>query len=238
MQLWTNIATLVTAVAALLVILEMRWQRHSAYKPDLLIADCPLIIYRLAEEYKVRTTAQPPNEPSDRYADAIIHCVNVGVGQAKNVRYEWGFDVTGFVEAIGQMDSNLASTVWIDGPWLNFEAPAKSMHSLSNRLRGKIAVIAAGDAVGGTIFFPSAYLRLYSVYADTISRLTPVDSVLMFPDPAPLTLCLQYEDIGDNGHDKKFTFVPQIISMSPSASPNSPTEPTVFLRGLFEVREG
>lgn len=101
---WINIfiacVTLLTAIIALLTINEMRTQRVHSYFPDLNMADFSFYVYR--GDYNQQTESvflytfkdrKEENSSISGFNELKIGINNIGFGVAKNVKWNWYFDI-------------------------------------------------------------------------------------------------------------------------------------------------
>ncbi|KRD09143.1 hypothetical protein ASE21_14950 [Flavobacterium sp. Root901] len=101
---WINIfiacVTLLTAIIALLTINEMRTQRVHSYFPDLNMADFSFYIYRGDYDQQTETVflytfrdRKEENTSISGFNELKIGIDNIGFGVAKNVKWNWYFNI-------------------------------------------------------------------------------------------------------------------------------------------------
>lgn len=246
MQTLTAIATLVTAVAALLTILEMRWQRTSSYKPDLVVSDSPLVVYRMPDggifPFTFRTDgSRPSKESASSLFNSLpdVRCINVGVAQAKRVRYRWAFDAQQFIQQISAIDVDWGTKILVDRDVIRFEHPAiQAMFRIGSSTDERLTAVSPGGITNGTpLQVPFSYLALLSAYLQAAqSHLASTDS-WTWSDPVALTLTLDYRDIGETDHRKQFQVSPHFVAFSHFAEKPAPQDPELVAQGYFQVEE-
>jgi len=241
MQLLINLATLATAVAALLAILEMRSQRRSSYKPDLVVEAATFVVSRIPAGYRLVTASRQSSTEAEivRYLDRIaLKCANVGAGTAKNISYRWSCDFLKFVERIGRLDPSAAAMITVDDRLLSIGVEPASTHHLAPQLRGHVLAVRP-DADQETDFpLPYVYLGLLGVYFESAARATA--DISRFENIAvgvELELALSYRDLDNSVHQKVFRVVPHLVVLARQTTANAAQHPEVLAEGYFEVTE-
>ena len=244
MQFWTNVATLATAVAALFAILEMRWQRKSSYRPDLVVSGFPFRVHKPAgPTSQLELITEPQTFTTNiglAASPAHVRCVNVGVGHAKRLMFEWSFDPTRIVEAIAQLDVQRAEAIFIEENAIHFGTPelplARASHYLRHQLRATAPSLAPGDSVGAGLAVPFVYSTLLGEYFAAVAS-SPRTSTKFALAIEPLQLCIQYSDIGDTIHRRRFIVVPNMVAIMSSPSSDAEPQESDIAYGYFEVGE-
>lgn len=232
MQLFVNIATLVTAAAALFVILEMRWQRQSGYKPDLLVTGFAFNLKEL--ELGVFS------DGTEEIADAMLHpkyfrseCANVGVGYAKSIQLFWQYDALAFIARIAHLDPKIGAAIQLDSGMLQIEKPMRVTHMVSNQNHAAISFIAPGSTIA-IPRIPNAYIDLLQIYMSTMISAVSDGSGVYDLEFEELSLTIDYLDIGSQRRQQRFVFRPQIHSLTGRAPEK---KHRAEVRGNFEVSE-
>lgn len=227
-----ELVSLITAVAALLAILEMRWQRQSSYRPDLVIGSTPFNVWQGTEGLVTSTSAEYDDTPPS-YRMAAVRVVNIGFGAAKSVTVEWMVDFHTFVARIGQMNPAVAAAILVDEDFVGFEPDAGGItHFVRPQMRGRITSLSPGDQ-GVELKLPPVYLALYETWAETATTIGSDHGVLEIPDPVAITLKLAYRDLGENKHSKSFTLQPAVALMRGYGIIPGPSG--IIVSGILEV---
>jgi len=237
-QLWTAVASLVTAVATLLTVLEMRWQRHAGYRPDLLVTGEPLHMRGNAEGIRVEVVRESTEAATESYGPhrPAVLCSNVGIAHAKDVRIEWDYDILAFVAAIAALDNELGSSIVREQGMLHFDAGNRAItHMIAAQSKSNFASIAPG-APATRVDLPLAYVDLLCAYFGAwLDASRPREGTVQVRR-IELTLTLRYRDIGNNEHSRRFIVVPDYFYMKSGLRAGAGVVAEV--KGLFEVRGG
>ena len=213
---WINIViatiTLLTAVIALLTINEMRKQRVHSYHPDINMANFTFYVYKgdyddeidsiYLYSYKKR---KEEKEKIDGFNELKIGINNIGFGVAKNVRWNWSFDLKQAEKVICKKKG----VKWKNGDdFLTID---------SKKANIKWAFDVNEDNIGGSFNFilpfsnenreteiviPDYFISLYWLYmVNQFGEKGPKSLEDYFP---PLELNVQYTDIHSNELEKEF----------------------------------
>lgn len=111
----SSVAALVTAVAALVAILEMRRQRISSYKPELVLLP-PKLRFEPSQDFppllcRRTDTLASENKPP---RPVCVDCINVGVGAARDLLATWDFDHELAVAEISPFATHRGYSIWLD----------------------------------------------------------------------------------------------------------------------------
>jgi len=227
----TAIATLITAIATfalafsgLRTIHEMRKQRKSAYKPDIMIAKSDFHVYNRKfdniflpviwsnnkldkEEISEITTKEviyfpfPNFRPLPFYSDLDLECHNVGLGSAKYVEIEWHFIPNDFIEKIRRIERANNSYLFKiseeeDFFYLYFSKESVLI-SFQKSYYDSLPFIKKESPTKLPV--PSIYLFLYSILQ--YLKMTYITR----EDIPPLELILKYRDMENEEFNKKFS---------------------------------
>lgn len=231
-----TVATLLTATASLLIVLEMRWQRRSSHRPELVVENAQVSVFKqgLGDHHWGCLKHGSEGTSGGTNKDSI-ECRNIGTGQAKQVEFEWTFDYHAFIAKIGELDSRSASQIWIEDDFLtvNSEGSLGSSHNLPRQLRGSLPTVGLTESGTVSVPFPSVYLALLSAWAFALSKTNspPREELASF------SLTLRYRDMTNVSYTKRFNAQPHIISIRFGDSENENSEPVEVLNGLIEMSE-
>lgn len=99
-------AALLTALATLIVVFEMRRQRLSTIQPELAIVQSSLHVWRDKHNYfQITINDDAPNKfYLDLERPTVLNIVNVGLGAAKFIQVRWEYDILNFINIIKASD--------------------------------------------------------------------------------------------------------------------------------------
>ncbi len=213
---WINIViasiTLLTAIIALLTINEMRKQRVHSYFPDINMANFSFYVYKADYDDEIKSIflyyfkhRKEENEKIDGFNELKIGINNIGFGVAKNVRWDWKFDLT---QAQKVICKDKSVTWGKDDDFLSIE---------SKKINVEWAFNIDEDNMGGSFNFilpysnenreteiviPDYFISLYWLYmVNQIGTDTPKSIDDYFPQ---LELNVKYTDIHSNEQEKTF----------------------------------
>ena len=205
------LAAFLTALAALFTILEMRRQRVSQLRPELVLEDSPFTLYRASTHGAQYVLAlcdpsSPPVDSEDIYGRCSLKLSNVGRGVARSTSAKWSFDRMEFAARLAPVAESIGGRVWIEGDLILFEsegAVARWLVRTNQTLRFG-AVEATENSKARPIRIDSAYLLLlasfYSAACD--SKNMSLLSTLVAP---PLTLTVSYRDVEGTEYTKQIS---------------------------------
>lgn len=199
----TALAGLITSIAALLTILELRRQRLAQYMPTLVIEDRPVRIYKQSGAAGSMTLMICPEgaEPSERHppSNVSLELANVGAGPALDVAATWSYDELAAAECVAAVDPKASKGLIVDPDVIHFDGgPLYGWVAdrVNRRKLGTLPVTLGGR--GPRIRLPLSYLELLCIF---LRARKPGDhTVLNLPMP-PLELVI---DFRDRGGDQRF----------------------------------
>lgn len=242
---WINIViatiTLLTTIIALLTINEMRKQRVHSYFPDINMANFSFYVYKgdFDEEnksvylysYKKR---KKENSKIGGFNELKIGINNVGFGVAKNVRWNWTFDIENAKEIICDdksikweknedfiiVDSILQNIEWA------FDIDEDNIGGSFN------FILPYGNENRETeIVIPDYFINLYWLYM--VNQISGKEQTKSIQDSFPLLeLIVKYTDIHSNQLSKTFLIE---IKFDMIATPKEDTKELAKFR--FEISE-
>jgi hypothetical protein len=214
---WINIIiasiTLLTAIIALLTINEMRKQRVHSYFPDINMANFSFYVYKTDYDNETNSiflhffkNKKEENEKIDGFNELKIGINNIGFGVAKNVRWDWDFDLTQAQKVICK-DKNIKwvkdedDVILIDLKKLNIEW---ALDVKEDNIGGAFNFILpySNENRETEIVIPSYYIDLYWLYlVIQIENDFKEYAHDYFPQ---LELKVRYTDIHSNEQEKTF----------------------------------
>jgi hypothetical protein len=232
-----GLGTLVTAIAALFTILEMRHHRRVLYKPEFICESPEFLVWRSEDAQALSSymlAAPAAGKPDAVAADNRLSlvCRNIGLGPAKHVSYKWSFDAQRMVESLAQHGADV-SRMWIEDNTLKIDGTGVSRwHNLFAQAAGFSSVVHSGPSNNSlSVSIPSAYLELFTMSLAT--RRPPHETMLIHE---PLNLELSYRDLEQRSHLRRFKLIPQLDMISYKGD-DSTTTRLREARGRFDVRE-
>jgi len=241
LQLWTNLATLVMALASLLTVLEMRWQRHSGYLPDLVVSGSPFCFFVIGGHrlQLVLSTDSPPDIPKLGPASAtgFIKCTNIGVGQAKQLEFKWTFDPHEIVEAIAKIDTQRARWILIDSTSISFGQRDAGLPECSHYFRYQLTITASSLNAGETVLLalPPVYAHLLAEYFAALAQ-SPAENKAS-PPFKPIKLAVSYRDIARRRHALLVSVALNLIAVAGWQANVTPVGGQRAVDGLLEITE-
>ncbi len=218
-------ASLLTAMAALLTILEMRRQRVISYKPQLTLAPPRLHFERSSAApgfLPVACRRDDVSPDTSRPGHPLVDCVNVGLGGARDLVATWSFDPQALVAAASPFLSSTAYTVSLDsaGFVVNFEEnhELQSTHFLHAQSHAETRLLLPLQSSQSycsmfSIAIPPVYLDVIALAVHALA-LTRSPDQTDWPEFPPLRLSIAYKDIGGDRHEARFDFSFEFFTLS------------------------
>lgn len=214
------IAALITAIVALATVLEMRRQRRSAYRPDFALLQCPVYGYR-DQKGRIHVSSSPEKPELIRAPSFTIPAVNVGLGCCKNLKLRWVYDVPEFIRIIGLSDSTESSEITYENRLLSIrekEAFLSETHNLSVQNSSQLPYVVPVNVQSSPVHLPvpDAYMRLCEIWLYKRFAARPKEPVYrdMFGTLPPITLTLEYQDIGDDWISQTYQISMNLVMFS------------------------
>jgi hypothetical protein len=222
----TSVASLITAGATLLTVLEMKRQRRSTYLPELLLTpkSFQVICQRTGEQIESWSIVESLSTQEDhdqlRLSEFTLQCVNVGRGSAKNVRIEWVIDIQEIIFAISDPAEKIGIRIWNDSDkFVSFEGDriVKRIHHFSTQRREHISFVQTAELPASAIRLrvPPVYLDLLALYLGLAFKDESFDK-LIDPNRLSAQVRLRYEDIEGAAYTKQFQISPDLSAWGQS----------------------
>lgn len=242
---WINIfiacITLLTAIIALLTINEMRKQRVHSYFPDINMADFTFYVYKADFNEHINSIylysykqKREENSKIDGFNELKIGINNIGFGVAKNVRWQWNFEIEKAQKILTKNKTIIWGTneefITIDSKPLNIEW---GFDIIEDNIGGNFNfILPYGNENRETeIVIPEYFINLYWLYMTT--QITSKEIPKSIKDDFPqLELNVKYTDIHSNELEKTFYLELKFDMLSP---PQKSTNQLAILR--FEIIE-
>lgn len=239
-EFFTVVASIATAVytfVAFKTLLEIKAQRETSYRPDIIIEENDFYIYScetskglFPTEY---TYQKNPNDYKTTHLNINsfnINLYNIGLATAKEVNIEYSFDLESIISIIKKMNETLPKEKIIDieynKKFIEFipsenAVSTKSFHSITNQLKNNVNHILPISISNNSIkiLLPSYVLQLYSIliYNTWLDNSKSKE----FPDLPLINLKFEYLDIGNKKHKKEYELSIQYNGGSKTESWNS-----------------
>jgi hypothetical protein len=216
---FSSLGAFITAIAALWTIREMRQQRTSMYLPDVVASRADFYIYTdpsfpFGLPFALVSEQLRPDAPDVSPLTVSIHCYNIGLGAAKQLRARWSFDVQEFVFRISEADPDGTFQIWNDERELSLPFNERARLNLfKHQVDREEPYLLPAAAAGGPfrIVLPFTYVHLYTVsLLLSLKRLQDQPKGTWVAPPA-LNLELSYADVGGNRHVRRFEVRPDPI---------------------------
>ncbi len=242
----SSVAALTTALIALFAIRETQRQRRTTYRPDLYLETTSAQLIspefgnsfssvKFQQEHRVAPADAPKQKPemevsydSEKYlipqSWMIAHFFNIGLGAAKEIKYEWDYDEGMFLDLISKyanpsqieiiaMDIDSTFNYHISIPALSYSLYLSKSDLLK---KGSTDVIRANSTpvMQTQLMICDPYLKLLTTYIIAkYNLIMNVNSDFLhdeFAEIPPLTLLVTYKDIEKKKFRKRisvnFTF--------------------------------
>jgi len=194
----TSIATLLTAAAALVTILEMRRQRISGYRPTIAIEDQRVNLYQPIERGSGRTIVfQPlgklPTHETVPGSDVRFRVRNVGAGSALQVEAEWEFDAIDFAAVVAKADPEAGEGILVERGFIRFQTKDHGVWMVRQAQTHYLGTLpSSSDAQSLDVSLPFAY----ALFASTLFQIViskGLDAAMGIELPS-LTLSVSFRD--------------------------------------------
>lgn len=236
MQLLLNVATLVTALISLLTLFEMRKQRMLSMQPDIVLKALDYLHLYYKPEWRLfsswpyywsTTNEEPEVHQKSVFSAFEINLMNIGVGTAKNVSYQWEFDIEAFLSMIPDL-----------GPKIMYsfeEGDFNSRLLLNRETNGRSSMTfipCISDGMNNTFYlqageqkdipFCEVYSQLLSLffygylYPDSKEELDFERMINSFELLPSVKLKILYRDLSENTYSKELEYRFAISSLSTS----------------------
>jgi hypothetical protein len=235
----TASAALLTGLATLFSIRELRLQRKVQHRPELILEDVGFRALRLRGEsrFPVVTLAHlgsPPQRGDTWRGDLPIRIQNVGRGVAREVEARWSFDAHDFAAVLAPYEESIGGQIWIEGNTVQLEAKdAPAWFTTGSHIQRLGAILPLPNGQENTIALDFAYSRLVCAFFGAASLGENQDMLnnWMLPD---VRLHLSYKDMEGNRYTKLLRLRFQLVVLVPSGWPDDGKHDEIA-QGYFQV---
>ena len=210
----TAIAALMSAIAALFVVLQNKQQRTSSYRPE-------LVLVRTAMTFRRASQGGPDwfrtsNEDDDRTISTTVPLVNIGLGAARNVTISWDFPIEELVSSVNQLAQRAQATWYyqLKGNGSTLSARPSGIVVFWHKSADKIDYVLPASIqldLSQEVQIPIPYVHLIANYYALGIK---ADSTKGLDDPPVLKCHIEYSDIGGKEHKMDAEIVLEIIMFS------------------------
>lgn len=236
------IAGLVTAIAALLTILELRRQRLDQQRPELVVEDTAFTVFRTGQNddrplIAVEPAGSPPTDSSDWRARFPLSVANVGRGVARDVVLVWSFDALAFAERLAPFEHSIGGRVWVNGDLVEISADEEMISMMRKGFETRLgALLPVPDGAARIVHLDVAYGRLLALY---YAAVCDPRNTLSFTDWSVPPICLEmrYRDVGGRAYVKRLIANPNLEMLAPHGFGNKEGEWYSVGQGIFVVTD-
>jgi len=194
----TNIATIFTAIAALLTVREMAKQRKLSVFPDFHFSD----------------TVFTSKDVSTKDDPLHLELVNIGSKSAKNILLNWSFDIDKFISIINSLNNEnvvdiqkIENSIFVEIKHNSIGASSiPNTHQVSINYFNPIDI----QKVPTKVILPYTYLSLYNAFLYLKRMEFKKRKIINFSENPELKLRIEYYDLDDNKYENKFIIQPTL----------------------------
>ena len=229
----TTLSTFLTALASLAVIIEMRQQRKSSYKPDLIAvtqffdaSKSPLEDSVIPTCWRTREKDSSASEKvhSSHRSSFMIEIYNVGNGVAKDISFKWSYPISTLVDSVNSLAQDQIVKINSRSNWLMFDSYKYdnskfriNLNSTSSYNENYLIPSSISHSPA-RIPVPFCYIRLVSTYVALCELNEPPSNTgdirelpLNIPD---INLNISFKDMDGAIIQRDFNFNLALISLS------------------------
>lgn len=218
-------------------------QINLSLKPDLYFIRTPVYVYSVGNTNGVTLPLDPSNveyldDTKYRHHDFSVNLVNVGVATAKNIQYNWEFDlddVKHFLEEnfdVTTLVLELKGNAYCEIGIIDGSSSAVGISFYKDSRIHDIILPYKGTEEIVKIPYPLPYFKLLMAAINFSFKEGKFDGFKSIPGFPEAMLHLKYVDMADNVHYKRFKFILNFGSFSHVTKANE-----VVLQGEFYGQE-
>lgn len=225
---FAGIAAIIYCFVAYRTLKEIKIQRETIYRPDIIVDENWFYIYGFKTTNAVFPVEYTYEKKSPSYrtekfmvSSFDINLFNVGFAAAKEINIAYSFDIDTIVSKISAMNQNVPQDKIIQvtnhGNWIEFRHHGSfnlsSSHSIKNQLKRHINHLLPINVTQEPckLPIPSYILELNSIiiYTQHIAFATKTSNLEIkelpdFPEMPIIKMNIEYIDIGNKKHEKYF----------------------------------
>lgn len=237
-QTITGIGTLLTAVAALFTILEMRRQRFEGYRPVIAIDDENVDLYISTQKRPIIVFQPPGQGPASSFSISGItfRLKNVGAGAALAVEARWAFDAIDFASVVARCDPEAGKTISVEDDFVSFDSQGNGMSWMVRKAAQEhhLGTLSASPEKAVDAPLPLAYALFASAYFNAM--LSQGSKTAFQSSLPPLTLAVSFRDRTGSEHHTKYRVEFNLFFVATGKPVGDGREWTHIGSGMFTVR--
>lgn len=224
----SSIGTFISAIVVIFTLREMKEQRKSAYRPELIVNNSNFFIYSdtngrryFPAIWSNKELEKPSKENIEKIKPIHLNVYNIGLAAAKCIEIRWSFDVAKIIDEINSFKDFDDVEVTYNRNIRNRETveiicPSGEIFLVLNNDFFKISYdyLLPNDKDGALIEVEIPYV--YCMLCSTIiyyKMINGKNSDIDFDKFPEFSLSIKYEDISRNVYEKEFKFKLNINSM-------------------------
>jgi hypothetical protein len=234
----TAVAALLTGLATLYSIYELRVQRRVQHRPEIVAEDVQFRALRLkGDQSPPIVTLAAFGSAAQNQADWLGHLPvglrNIGTGAARDVTVTWSYDRHQFAELLAPYDDAIGGNVWVDGKTVELAAEGAPRWFTTGNSQSRLGTIlpmpVGQEKIIALDFGYGGLLCAFFAAASTLHG----REVLEVPLPV-LSLNLSYKDIEGLTYTKSLQLQFQLVVMVRSGMEADDTHDEIA-QGYFRV---
>ncbi len=199
----SSIGTFLSSIFVLVTLFELRTQRKQSYMPELVIPD---VCFNYSNNYpnliKIWST--------DDGNGLSLKVNNIGLGVAKNIDFEWHYDIHAMVERFYQLNNEDKGQITIDSDEnrLYYIKDGEMLDGSSLDTDNRHLDFLLPHTKGAEVYsldLPGSYLSLSTAIFKHAEQKEVFDLQKFEGSLLPLTLTARYEDVGGSRITKRFS---------------------------------
>jgi hypothetical protein len=214
------LAAVAYTIVAFRTLLEIKAQRETTYRPDIIVDEGLFYIYsyktekgEFPVEYTYEKKGQLYHCDNFRMGSFSLNLFNIGLAAAKEIQIEYSFDLDKITSIINEQNKTLPADKIIsirkEKAFLEFKAAENavgggSFHVINNQLKREINHILPVNVSSNPIkiALPTYILEMHSILIYNFWMNDAKEKE--FPDLPIINLKMNYLDIGNNKHSKEY----------------------------------
>lgn len=237
----SSIGTFISSIVVLFTLIEINKQRKAVYRPDLVFSNSRYFLYwDMVKSDLFPGLWYPQERPPGvtKYDEKLIavNGFNIGLGAAKSIEIEWEFNIDYFIKQISEKDK--AGNFKIEWELQNQAVLAVETFGKKFSINTKVdnhqqidfVLPSHIDKNSLQIRLPFSYLILTSIIYYLELKSEDCD----IPFLPPLRMTVNYTDIGNNRHRKRYELKISPFQLIKSPNPSNGEE---VMDGFIEVNE-
>lgn len=216
----SSIATAIAVLVGLVTLIEVKRQRESTYKPEIVILEDTFLIIKDSLPYKYKSDVESIDIEKLTFH---LNCLNIGFASAKNVIFNFSIDTEKYIKIIKKYNNQINDEKII----IHSDKRSKVISIKSqNKLINNITFYKNNDDLKLNYFLPvnikneiiKVEIPTYMLYINSLLVYYNWKYKSLFYETYKFNLAISYVDIGDKKHLKNFEIQFDPIYMMESRS--------------------